>query len=350
MPFQRATKHESRLRAALLGPAGSGKTFTALKIARALVGPEGRIALMDTEHGSASKYADLFQFDSAAPDSFAVEVYLQTIQEAEDAGYDALIIDSLSHAWAGKGGLLEFVDQQAKRSQSNNTFGAWREATPKHNQLIEAMLACRCHLIVTMRTKMEYVVDRDEKGKTTVRKVGMQPVQRDGLEYEFDVVADLDQDNNLIVTKTRCSALSGFVGHRVGEEVAAPLRAWLSGAPATEKPAPKHVLGAREVPKPRAAEPDPPHRNGKSEKRIGDMLERWQALCGEAFELNIDVAGLVGAINPREATEDEILSKGKKLRFVLDAAKKSKDDPFAAGDAAHEWDDTHQREKSTVSA
>jgi hypothetical protein len=226
MPFIPATKKQSRLRLALVGPSGSGKTYTALSIAEHL---GERVAVVDTERGSASKYSHRFRFDVLELETFPPDAYIRAIQDAEKAGYDVLVLDSLSHAWAGKGGLLEFVDQTAKRSQSNNSFAAWREATPKHNALIDAMLQSRVHLIVTMRSKVEYVVDRDPgTGKMAPRKVGMQPVQREGLEYEFDVVGDLDQDNNLIISKTRCEALHGQLYHRAGAEIAAILRGWLT--------------------------------------------------------------------------------------------------------------------------
>lgn len=233
LQFRRATKEQAKLRMALIGPAGSGKTYTALNIARNL---GQRIALVDTEHGSASKYADLFEFDVLELESFHPANYIEAIHAAEQAGYEVLIIDSLSHAWMGKDGALELVDRAAKRSPSGNTFAAWRDVTPLHNQLVEAMLACKCHLIVTMRSKMEYVQDKDEHGKTVIRKVGLQPVQRDGLEYEFDVVADMDISNNLIVSKARCPQLSGAVISKPGQEVADILRAWLTtGAPPAEK-------------------------------------------------------------------------------------------------------------------
>lgn len=233
MPFQRATKKQAKLRMALIGPSGSGKTYSALAIASHL---GRRVALIDTERGSASKYADEFEFDVLELDSFHPQRYIDGIREAEQAGYDVLIIDSLSHAWAGKDGALELVDRAAKRSQSNNTFGAWREVTPLHNALVDTMLQAKCHVIVTMRAKTEYVQERDEKtGRTVIRKVGLQPVQRDGLEYEFDVVGDMDADNNLIVTKSRCKALNGAVFSKPGKDVADILRAWLSdGAPGEE--------------------------------------------------------------------------------------------------------------------
>jgi hypothetical protein len=248
--FRKATKEQSKLRAAFVGPSGSGKTYTALRVAHAL---GNKVAVIDTERGSASKYSDDFDFDVLELTSFAPERYIEGIKAAGDAGYDVLIVDSLSHAWSGKDGILEFVDNVAKRQRSGNTFGAWREATPVHNSLVDAILDAKCHVIVTMRAKTEYVQEKDERtGKTSVRKIGMQPVQRDGLEYEMDVVADLDWENNFIVSKTRCTALAGFVGKRVGEDVAAILAKWLdSGAP--EKP----EKPAKRAPKTKEAQPEP---------------------------------------------------------------------------------------------
>jgi len=262
--FRKATKEQLKLRMALIGPAGSGKTYSALNIAQHL---GKRIAVIDTEHGSASKYAGLFAFDVVELDSFHPQNYIAGIQAAEHAGYDVLIIDSLSHAWMGKDGALELVDRAAKRSPSGNSFAAWRDVTPLHNQLIEAMLGARLHLIVTMRSKMEYVQDKDEKGRTQIRKVGLQPVQRDGLEYEFDVVADLDTENTFIVGKTRCPQLTGVIVPRPGKEVADTLLAWLTdGAPPAElpkaptpqpatQPTAQAVPAARSTPRPAAPQP-----------------------------------------------------------------------------------------------
>lgn len=237
--FQRATRKNLKLRMALMGPSGSGKTYTALKLARGLAGPDGRIAVMDTEHRSAEAYAgDVTEFDTIAPESFSVETYIDIIEAAGREEYDVLVIDSLSHAWAGKDGLLEFVDQEKRKNRGGNDFTAWRNATPKHNQLIEAMLACRCHLIVTMRTKTEYVLEKNDRGKMVPRKIGLAPVQRDGLEYEFTVVGDIDLDHNLVISKTRCSAIADKVYTKPDEKLSLTLKAWLdSGDPAIEEPA-----------------------------------------------------------------------------------------------------------------
>ena len=235
--FTKATKRQARLRMALIGPSGSGKTYSALAIASAMA-PSGKIAVIDTERGSASKYAGLFTFDVLELDTFAPETYASAIEAADAAGYDVLIIDSLSHAWFGKDGALEQVDRAAKRSSSQNSFAAWREVTPHHNAMIDAILQCKAHVIVTMRAKTEYVMETNEKGKSVPRKVGLAPVQRDGLEYEFDVVADMNLDNDLIVSKSRCPAMSGQVVNKPGENVAKILMAWLTDGAPQPKPEP----------------------------------------------------------------------------------------------------------------
>lgn len=223
-PFKRATKSQAKLRMALMGPSGSGKTFTSLSVASAL----GRVAVIDTEHGSASKYGDRFIFDVLELTEYHPQNYIDAIKAAGEAGdYDVLVIDSLSHAWNGSGGVLEIVDKAAKRSDAKNTFAAWRDATPLHNALVEALLAAPLHLITTMRSKTEYVLERDERGKMTPRKVGLAPVQREGMEYEFDVVAEMDMQNTLMITKTRIPKLTGKVIPQPGVALGETLKAWL---------------------------------------------------------------------------------------------------------------------------
>lgn len=322
MAFQRATKKQARLRMALIGPSGSGKTFTALQLARYL---GEKVALIDTERGSASKYAgpDGFVFDTCELDSFHPQKYINTIKEAEEAGYDVLIIDSLSHAWMGKDGALELVDKAAIQSQSGNTFAAWRKVTPLHNSLVDAMLQSRCHIIVTMRAKTEYVLETNDKGKQVPRKVGMAPVQRDGLEYEFDVIADMDLDNNLIVSKSRCKVLTGAVIPKPGKEIADTLRAWLtdgaevpqpqqpprSSEPADQKPAtraapaagPRHNQNTTNQPPASRAPQDsqgseaPAQGNGNGGSGDGPTWnEFWKVIRGELKLSNADAAKKLG--------------------------------------------------------
>ena len=222
-PFKRATKSQAKLRMAVMGPSGSGKTYTSLSVATAL----GKVAVIDTEHGSASKYGDRFTFDVLELSDYHPQQYIDAIQAAGEGDYDVLVIDSLSHAWNGAGGVLEIVDRAARRSESKNTFAAWRDATPLHNQLVEALLSVPLHLITTMRSKTEYVLERDERGKMTPRKVGLAPVQREGMEYEFDVVAEMDMKNTLFITKTRIPRLAGKVIPYPDAALGETLRAWL---------------------------------------------------------------------------------------------------------------------------
>jgi len=234
--FQQAKKSQAKLRLGLVGPAGSGKTMTALRIANGIAGGK-KIAVIDTEHGSASLYAGAsIDFDVCNLESFEVEKYIDALKAAEEAGYHVVIVDSLSHAWSGKGGILEFVDSAGKRNAGGN-FSAWRDATPRHNRLVEAILASKCHIIVTLRSKTEYVVE-NVGGRTTVRKVGLQPIQREGMEYEFTVCGDVSADHDLMITKTRATFLKDAVIREAGEELGKQLAKWLEDGEAVAPPAP----------------------------------------------------------------------------------------------------------------
>lgn len=241
--FKKAVKVQLKGRVALCGISGSGKTLTALKIARGMC-PTGEIALIDSERGSASKYADMFDFNVKELDTFHPNTYIQAITEAK--GHDVLIIDSLSHAWMGKDGALEQVDRAAARSQSKNTFTAWRDVTPLHNALVDAILSFPGHVIVTMRSKADYVMEDNGKGKMTPVKVGLAPIQREGIEYEFDLVADMTLDNTMIVTKTRDKQFRLAVIPSPTEQVGADFAMWLNSGPVREaepKPEPTTTTG-----------------------------------------------------------------------------------------------------------
>lgn len=219
--FQKASKKKLKARVALIGPAGSGKTYTALTIGKNL---GTKIAVIDTERGSASKYSgDVADFDVCELPSFSPKDYLRAISGASDAGYDVLIIDSLSHAWEGEGGILDQVDKRGGR------FDAWKDMSPQTRSLIDAILTYPGHVIATMRTKTEYVIEEKDRGGRTVkepRKVGLAPKFKDGLEYEFDVVCNMD-DALLTVSKSRCSALSDASIKKPGKPFADALLAWL---------------------------------------------------------------------------------------------------------------------------
>lgn len=230
--FVHAVKQEAKLRLAIAGPSGSGKTYTALAIASRM---GKKIALVDTEHGSASKYADLFSFDVMEMEPpYSPNRFAAAIREAQTAGYDVLILDSMSHIWNGTGGLLEEVDKIARAKYQGNSFAAWKDATPIYNNLVDTIIQSGIHVIATMRTKQDYVIVTDDKGKSKPQKVGLAPIQRDGFEYEFDIVLNMDLENSGIVSKTRCADLNGKIFDKPGKEFADIVITWLAGAPKVE--------------------------------------------------------------------------------------------------------------------
>lgn len=231
MAFRKAERRQAKLRLALTGPSGSGKTYGALLIAQ---GMGGRIAFIDTENGSSELYADLCDFDVCritAP--FTTDKYIAAIHEAEREGYDTIVIDSLTHAWNAEGGILEFVDKKKGRG---NDFAAWKDATPLQNGFVSSITQSPCHIIATMRSKTAYDLEKDpQTGKLKPIKVGLAPIQRDGMEYEFTVVLDIDQQRHLAeATKDRTSLFDGKI-FQITPDVGAQLKAWLeTGLPAEQ--------------------------------------------------------------------------------------------------------------------
>lgn len=224
MEFKKAQKNESRLRIAISGASGSGKTYSALRIAK---GIGGKIAVIDTERSSASLYADLVDFDVLNLEPpFNPQKYVDAIKAAEAAGYEVIVIDSLSHAWSGSGGLLDLHDNIQKSNKSVNGFSAWKEITPIQNRFIDAILSSKCHIITTMRAKQEYIIEKGEY-KTRVRKVGLAPVQRDGLEYEFTIFFEISQEHVATASKDRTNIFDGKY-FTPSEETGKILMSWLN--------------------------------------------------------------------------------------------------------------------------
>ena len=237
--FQKATKHKLKLRLAISGPSGCGKTYTALNLAQYL---GDSIAVIDTENGSASRYADLFDFDVCELTKFHPNNYIDAIRNASSSGYDTLIIDSLSHAW------------WAELNMVSGEFGNWKKVKPLERALIQAMLNCDCHIIVTMRTKTDYVFEdyTNKEGKTCRRpvRVGTSPIQTSGIEYEFDLAGEMSLENVLNVSKSRCPDFYGESIVRPGEAEAKRLLEWLNSgddAPESAESKCNRVKVAREM-------------------------------------------------------------------------------------------------------
>ncbi len=223
--IRKAERRKAKLRLALIGPTGSGKTYSALLLAFGLGGKTG---LIDTENGSGDLYANIGDYDIITLEPpYTVQKYRDAIRAFEEAKYDTIIIDSLTHAWSGEGGLLDKSAQLERSGKAKNSFAAWREITPEHNKLVEEMLGSPCHIIGTMRVKTEYVLEQNEKGKMVPRKVGLAPVQRDGLEYEFTLVLDVDANHTATASKDRTSLFEGW-SDRISPETGKKLLEWLN--------------------------------------------------------------------------------------------------------------------------
>ncbi|MCP4697605.1 MAG: ATP-binding protein [Gammaproteobacteria bacterium] len=223
LTFTKATKEQAKLRLAIFGPSGSGKTYTSLRIA---TGIGGKIAVIDTERGSASKYADRFEFDVLELPKNDIATYTQGIRAAQAAGYEVLIIDSLTHAWKD---LLQQVDKWSSQSFGGNRWAGWSKGTPAQMAFVETILGFGGHLIGTMRTKTEWASEVDTRtGKTKPVRIGLLPEQGKGIEYEFDMLIEIDVNHNACVIKDRTGQYQDEVIAEPGEALGEDLRKWLS--------------------------------------------------------------------------------------------------------------------------
>jgi hypothetical protein len=235
--IQKAKRQKAKLRIGLFGPSGSGKSMSALKLAHGLVGDWDKVCVIDTENNSAHLYSHLGDYsvlNIAAP--YTPERYIQAIKAAEEAGFEAIIIDSITHEWAGEGGILELADSLGKDAKSSYTV--WAKLTPRHNKFIEAILQSRAHVICCGRSKQDYVLNQTEKHGKMVNvpeKVGLKAVTREGFDFEMTVAFDLMISHYAVSTKDRTSIFQDKPEHIITEETGKTLREWNdSGAEAPE--------------------------------------------------------------------------------------------------------------------
>lgn len=230
MLFQKAQRKRAKLRLGIAGISNSGKTWSALEIA---TGMGGKIAMIDTESGRGELYGEDFNYDVMRLDApYSPEKYIAGIKQAEELGYDILIIDSLSHAWAGEGGVLSIVD----KIDGNKFTSGWKVATPKQNALVNAIIHSSMHIIFTMRSKAEYVIETDSKGKQVPKKIGMAPVQRDGLEYECTFYIEMFPDHTAYISKDNTKIYKdNQYGVTPSKEMGQKLIEWLNSGKSQEE-------------------------------------------------------------------------------------------------------------------
>lgn len=259
LQLKKAQRKKAHLRLGIAAPSGGGKTAGALIVAYGLMKelypniPEAelweKVAIVDTEHGSGELYVGSeiagvrFGEYGVVPleSPFTAEKYIEALDLCENAGIEVCILDSTSHLWSGEGGLLE-QQQNATRRNQNNSYMAWREITPLHNRFVERMLQSGMHVIATMRSKQEYVQEKDSNGKTIVRKLGMEPEQRKGMEFEFTTFLDVDEGHNAFGSKDRTSIFDQKT-FKIDASVGRRLMKWLQSGVEVDTPAEVMAIG-----------------------------------------------------------------------------------------------------------
>ena len=232
--IKQAVREKKRARIALDGPSGSGKTLTGLILITTL---GQKPVVIDTEQESASLYAPPpsrlskpgpmeFNFDHLPMHYYDPRDLTDALAYCAGQGYDAVLIDSGSKFWNDQGGMLDQVDKAGKRNYGGNGFGGWKEASPMEKDMLQALLHYPGHIVFTMRVKTEFVMVENERGRTVPMKIGLAPVQRAGIEYEFDVVGDMDLQHALTISKTRCNELADKVFQRPDESLAEIIQNW----------------------------------------------------------------------------------------------------------------------------
>lgn len=221
MQLQKASRTKAKMKLALQGPSGSGKSIGALLIAFGLCGNWNKITVIDTENSSANLYAHLGDYNTismAGP--FSPEKYIQAIRLCEESKMEVIIIDSASHEWDGAGGVLDIHS-----SMSGNSFANWGKVGQRHNAFVQAMLQSPCHIIGSIRSKQDYVLN-ERNGKFVPEKVGLKAVQRDGLDYEFTIVLDIDSKHHAVASKDRTSLFINKPEFKISVETGKEIKEW----------------------------------------------------------------------------------------------------------------------------
>lgn len=222
--LRKAQRQKAKIRVGMSGPAGSGKTYSSLLMAKGIVSSMDKVAIIDTENGSADLYSNLGDFNVfplQAP--YNPERYIEAIDECIKAGMELVIIDSASHEWDGKGGCLEINDLIAKTRFKGNTWAAWSDTTPRHQSFIEAITTAPVHIITCARSKTDMIQTDDKK----IKKVGMKEIQREGFEYEPTINFTLDRDGHYATaSKDRTGIFIDKDPFVINEEVGKVLKQW----------------------------------------------------------------------------------------------------------------------------
>jgi hypothetical protein len=224
MQLQKAERKQAVIKLALQGPSGSGKTYSSLLLANGLVGNWNQIAVIDTENNSSHLYSNLGSYNVLSlSEPFSPERYIEALEFCEKAGMKAIIIDSISQEWEGSGGIIE-----SHSNMAGNSFTNWNRITPRHNAFVQKILQSPSHIIATIRSKQDYVLT-DKNGKMVPEKVGLKGVTRDGMDYEFTLVFDLDIKHQVTTSKDRTGLFSNPLPFTITEQTGSKIRIWCMG-------------------------------------------------------------------------------------------------------------------------
>ncbi len=219
--LKKATRKQVKLRLGLSAVAGGGKTMSALLLAYGMTNDWTKIAVIDTENGSASLYSHLGEFNSIDLEApFSPERYVEAIKICEDAGMEVIIIDSITHEWDGKGGCLDLQNQAGGRYQD------WAKITPRHDNFINAILQSKCHIISSVRRKQDYEMTKDSNGKTKVEKAGLKEITREGFEYELTLNLNIEINHQATASKDRTGLFMDLPGFVITAETGKKLIDW----------------------------------------------------------------------------------------------------------------------------
>lgn len=296
MIIRKAERKKAKLRLGISAPSGAGKTYSSLLMAHGITGDWEKVGLLDTENGSGDLYAHLGDYSVLPIEApYTPDKYIKAIKMFEDNGFEVIIIDSLTHAWAGEGGILDIQAAKTAASRSGNSYTAWREVTPQHNALVNTILQSKCHIIATMRAKTEYVQEKGDNGKTEIKKVGLAPIQRDGMEYEFTVMLDLGLNHVATASKDRTSLFDGRY-FKPGEDTGKELLEWLETGVDPEKKRREMLEEVRTKWNECAGHDDP------------DGFHKWVTETRKKTEETItesELSGLLNVLNDRIAKKGE---------------------------------------------
>lgn len=224
--LKKSARRAAKIRLSLQGPAGSGKTMSALLIAYGLTSDWNKIAVVDTERGSANLYSHLGDYYVLAlEEPFSPERYMEALKVCEGSGIECIILDSISHEWSGPGGCLEIHEKTTSAMKVPNSFTAWASVTPRHQAFIDSILQSKSHVITTIRSKTEYIIG-ERNGRQVPQKIGMAAVQRDGYEYEVTISLDIDEEHNALSSKDRTGLFSSKGKFRITVDTGKLIKEW----------------------------------------------------------------------------------------------------------------------------